>query len=797
MGNYLVDAPHIWRGHAVTAGVAAAAFLLLSLFPHPLIHPSVWEDVSVSAGLRPPMSPFPGIYRAVVSLLFACLSADAAISLLPLLGRGCIALAAGGVYLVFREVLPATLRLKTHMGHIGARVGTVVASSASLLFVCADPVWRAGQAFSPVTVFLVLVVASAALFFRFLRRGSIPSLYGCFALLGALSAETAIGFVLALVAAGGVLAAIRWARDPDVPLVNPLVDRLVREVVSKRLTYVWAAFFALTVALGVCQFVTAGGMEATGLEGVLGLVFVYLKGVFDGVCAAATGQGWFFGFFLSVFPLLFAVAMLPRAWNDDRFLPYTVGVLYLAIGVASLSQLSGLRTLWYWRWSGERPMVPSDTLLAFFLLFDVAAAAFALAVFGVDACCRNYRRIAQRRFPESMQFETPARLADSLGRARVFRLRFFWTMVAFVPLCTLPGRRQPLECGIGEVIAAYGAEVLREADGCDTIFTDGSLDLLLELEAHRRGRTLNCLSMMAPNTARERIVRLRAAENAEDSALLDNDAVSALRTWLAARPDRLGRAAVQLGFELWKREGLPLPPLSGVIARPDGIDEVERTRALEECRAIGDRAYALASGLKHADPALVRLFSFVVWRLARLAQLRSQVADLGGRRAEAFREATLADELDAVNPAVAGLRRNMIWCTKQGSGVLTPREGLVIGLARADFALAGRYAAPVLAADPDDPRANFAMGMMYYTDEQYARAESHLLRCLVRRPDDAAVLNNLAIVQMKIGKLDEAEAHAIKATARLPDSPETRRTLEKIRERKSDSKRRTRHGNET
>ncbi|MBR1589257.1 MAG: tetratricopeptide repeat protein, partial [Kiritimatiellae bacterium] len=117
-------------------------------------------------------------------------------------------------------------------------------------------------------------------------------------------------------------------------------------------------------------------------------------------------------------------------------------------------------------------------------------------------------------------------------------------------------------------------------------------------------------------------------------------------------------------------------------------------------------------------------------------------------------------------------------------GVLTPREGLVIGLARADFALAGRYAAPILAADPDDPRANFAMGMMYYTGGHYARAEKHLLRCLVRRPDDAAVLNNLALAQLNAGRLAEAETNAARAMARLPDSPEIRKTMRRIEEKK-------------
>ena len=128
----------------------------------------------------------------------------------------------------------------------------------------------------------------------------------------------------------------------------------------------------------------------------------------------------------------------------------------------------------------------------------------------------------------------------------------------------------------------------------------------------------------------------------------------------------------------------------------------------------------------------------------------------------------------------------MNWLKKQNGGQLSPREGLVIGLARADFALAGRYAAPVLAADPDDPRANFALGMMYFQDEQYSRSEQYLAKCLKRRPDEPAVLNNLAIVQMKLGKLDEAEQNVRRVLEKHPDISEAKKTLDRVLKAKSE-----------
>ena len=148
----------------------------------------------------------------------------------------------------------------------------------------------------------------------------------------------------------------------------------------------------------------------------------------------------------------------------------------------------------------------------------------------------------------------------------------------------------------------------------------------------------------------------------------------------------------------------------------------------------------------------------------------------------------MADELDSANYELSGLRERVSWVKHQRAGVLTPREGLVIGLSRADFALAGQYAEPILRTDPDDPRANFALGMKFFQEEQWSRAERHLQRCLVRRPDEVAVLNNLAVVQMKQGHLEAAEKNARRAAELHPELQEVRGTLDKIIRLKSEKK---------
>ena len=106
-----------------------------------------------------------------------------------------------------------------------------------------------------------------------------------------------------------------------------------------------------------------------------------------------------------------------------------------------------------------------------------------------------------------------------------------------------------------------------------------------------------------------------------------------------------------------------------------------------------------------------------------------------------------------------------------------------LGLDRADFRLARTYAQQVLASNPDDSAANFAIGMGYFVEEQYGRAEVYLKRSLASRPDEPAALNNLAIALMRQGRYAEAETNAMRAVKALPDSSAVKKTLEAVREK--------------
>ena len=116
---------------------------------------------------------------------------------------------------------------------------------------------------------------------------------------------------------------------------------------------------------------------------------------------------------------------------------------------------------------------------------------------------------------------------------------------------------------------------------------------------------------------------------------------------------------------------------------------------------------------------------------------------------------------------------------------MAPAELLRFSLDRGDFVMARMYARQVLRGDPDDVRGNFALGMSYLAEEQFERAAEYLGRCVKRAPKEAAVLNNLALAEMGLGRLEDAEAHAKAALEIHPDLPEIKRTLREIERAKS------------
>ncbi|MBP5790949.1 MAG: tetratricopeptide repeat protein, partial [Kiritimatiellae bacterium] len=259
------------------------------------------------------------------------------------------------------------------------------------------------------------------------------------------------------------------------------------------------------------------------------------------------------------------------------------------------------------------------------------------------------------------------------------------------------------------------------------------------------------------------------------------------------KPEALESAAVMMGFDLWKRDGKPMPPIGGLLSRPAGWkDEEVKKAGIAYSKELIDRVNALyaSGGTKDcSDQILKDKFLAVQWRLARMNLYRAENYDLAGEPILAMQEVEVANDLNAKNETYVKLIGTVTKRIEQMQQKVTPREGLQMSLARADFRMARVYAQPILEEDEDDPDGNFAMGMYELGEKQLGRAEEYLKRVLKRKPNEAAVYNNLAVIQTTLGKFSEAKANVDKALELIPGSAaviDTRKQLEAaVREAKA------------
>ncbi len=309
-------------------------------------------------------------------------------------------------------------------------------------------------------------------------------------------------------------------------------------------------------------------------------------------------------------------------------------------------------------------------------------------------------------------------------------------------------------------------EIVRECGDAKWLFTDGRLDPAIEYVAAREGKDLKPLNMMSGSSDWEVMVRCRGFEKeSADYDAAETGVATLLRIWAGEKPDGMKDAALQLGFEFWKRERRPLPRVSGMVAREMGMSEEEAQEGIERAKKLTERILAVAESADEISPspALRDTLSSVNWRLSRFARLRD--------------DSDTADELDQSNTALKQMLSVVEYERLHTFMQMTPREGLQLALKRADFREARRYSAAVLKYDEEDPEANFGMGMAALTLNRYKEAEEYLLRCLKKRPNEPAVLNNLSIICRKLQRFDDAVKYAKKAIELLPGSPEVKQTL--------------------
>ena len=774
--------------YLLAAILGVVSVVLLSVWAFPGLSPDVWNDAVVGAGLRPASAIFPGFWRVIARGLYSINGVALGNVLLLWLGRVALGLTVGFAYLLFRSIISLTVRRRLNFAHRRFVVVRGVAFLGAVAFLCADPIWRVGQAFSPSGLLLLISVFAVFQFFSFLQHGQLREVNTSMFLLGLLAADTPMGFILIAVCWGVYFMALRYAAvSMGMALLNPIVEQRSKW----HLTFLWALGLIIGIAANCASFIWLDGLAASGLAGG-DMPLMYATRWWTQFIHAASGLGWVLSLGICVLPLVVSAILLPRAVDEEQFLPYHTGAVFFVTGMLALAQLAELSPLWFWTWHEDISVTPY--FLQMLMLLSAMTLVFAMAVMGVDAACRDHERLANERFAnlngDEDDDDVPVRQVDEPSNYKGHGNVVMVVVPILLLAAVVPGRWQQKSRNMLQLLEDYVAEVLTECGPVEWIFTDGAFDSRLELAAAEKGKKLRALSMMAENGPYDKYVRQEGVTDTEDRLALSMGAPMTLRTWMKDKPERMKDAAVQLGFELWKRNGLELPVCSGVLARPLGMSDADCAAGVERAKGLADRilAFYVAGGLpKSAGKRINDLFLFVQWRIARLARMRAERADRAGKTEVALKDVKLSDDLDHNNASLKRIQTSMEETRARTLKAVTPREGLQLALVRADFALARRYAEPILEAIPDDPNANFAMGMSYFVQKQYARSEEFLKRCLIKNAKEPAVWNNLAMIMLYTQRYDEAEKHAKKALELIPESAEVKDTLKQIRDARTEA----------
>jgi len=350
------------------------------------------------------------------------------------------------------------------------------------------------------------------------------------------------------------------------------------------------------------------------------------------------------------------------------------------------------------------------------------------------------------------------------------------------------GGWHPLDTAkMDELLDEYVTELAREAAGRRWIFTDGLCDSGIELASERvvRSATPTKTVSLAEGARDESYWRARGFVRQEELSALASGASGLLRSWALDRPSELTNAVFQCGFAFLEKEassnGLET---CGLVLR-SGLSSDAASRRVNELAEKIVGFYRDGGKPEHGGRIRQARFCAMQWRVARAIRRQATELDRRVRTREALEATELAERLDELNP----------YARKQGAttteaadlrafGSLTPREGLAFSLSRANFTLARRFAIPILKDEPENPEANFAMAMSHLVLQEHAQARHYFQIALKKRPNDATLLNNIAVSSLMLGDIKDAEEKAKAALKAKPDSEAIKDTLRQVQSAK-------------
>ena len=759
MRDFSQTGGRIGRGNLlVAAALGLAAFVALLILGVPGLDPSMWEETAVAVGIRPPRNIIPGFWRILAGRTFAVLGYAQGAWVLSLAGKAVGGLCAALFYLSVLQTMAFLVRFEPAEPVWGSRIAPFFAAIGTVLLMASEPFGRIFRTLTPDAVLFLLFLTAIHLSYRWFACGGWRRLLPLMVLMGLVFAESLFGFLLPLVFLGLHGAVMRRVVDGHLDWTRLAEDTnaavaIGNEKVVPGALPRWRMFFlvfgglAAGIALNLDSFVVLGGIEANGLR-IDDTYFRYLGNCWQTLVGSARPIGWGLAFCFSVVPLAVGLRLLSLVGRKGRDLDFFFGVIAFLVAVLAILQTGVFPSAMFWTLLGGRALVSNAFLLCAFVACSMATLSFVSASFALlcDRICREE--------------------GHDTRAWRAFRV-VSQTVCALLALLALRQLHRPVEAEMQRIVDAAVAETVAECEGADWLFTDGRFDPAIELASVAQGGSLRALDMMSGASPWDVSVRTRGFDPSDDDAQLARTGVPVLfRVWAAERTNGMDRAALQIGFELWKRNRRDPPQVSGLVARPVWPDDGVRFRGIGRAKELADAILALSGRVddETVSPELRRAYSAVAWRLARLARARED-SDL---------ESALENSDSILREMLSQVESERLRVFMQ----LTPREGLRLALRRADFVTARQYALAIVHTDKDDIEANFAIGMGELRRKKYADAERYFVRCLKRNPDEPAVLNNLSVICRKTRRYEQAVDYARRALRRIPDSPEARKTLE-------------------
>jgi len=768
-----------WPELIVRLAVVAAVSAAVWFFAWPGVNPHVWEDLSIAAGLRPPSDALSGWWRWILSELLGRMPDATLVQTLRLAGVAGAGLAAYLTFGILNTILPTAIRFGIRERKGGWLIVDLVLVLGTLSFCCTEAVWCSCQVAGAPLGQILVALSAVRLTLDFLQNGGIGRVYAATVLFALMAGEGAIGCVAFVALWAMVFYKSLVNRDDK---TNPLANPVTRNSLLKRMTGVYVLLTVYLVLVNYRVYRDFGGVEQSAFFPA-DLVMVIFGSYLRNLQSVTPPLGWLFVFVFTLAPAVIAFASLPKVLVDDRLQARRFAMALFAMGVVAWSQVSGFQSLWAHGWFAAVAL-PDAFTAAMLALIGVMTLTWSFVALFLNTHFRHFKTVAGYQFGDEAEIPAADRALRHMVRFNRALKVGAWVLLLAALAGTLPWRGQGTLRRMLEVVDDYCREVVRECGDAEILVTDGALDEGVELAAHGAGHRLVTLSMLSGGEKHDILVRQRAAVSDEEKELLERSVSSALYHWRTQDAGRLSQVALQYGFRRQQSGDAQPPWLSGLLGRPGGGSTEAAAAGIAAAHRLGERVLEICEredpdGV--ADGRVRELFRFVQWRIAQMCRVRNDWADARTwGKAERLDE-ELSGRLDESNSVLQRLKNRLERTLSSVEAELTPWEGLVLGLQRADFQLAKTFAETVIRQEPDNVRANFALGMYHLTNGDDRKAIPYFERVLAKRGDEPTVLNNLATAHSHLGHAAEAVRYAERAHKALPDNARILENLKAFR----------------